>query len=176
MMSKQKPIDVGPGKTGAKSISWSSESIRAKVRAAMIELNTDDDAELASFLLPDMLASHEFATAALIYLVKNVKLALSKAERTLAKPSKEVRKALQIEIDKKARARLSKAAPIILLDLPIGGKPLRNCTGAEVKKHIEETNKQNTWLGKMLELVPPSRKVGDCISESKAQKLWASLP
>lgn len=67
-----------------------------------------------------------------------------------------------------------------LLDFPLaGGLRLRNATASEVTDQIDrydaigrDVRRKARWLRLIVQSVPPNKKVGDVISDSRAQELW----
>lgn len=67
-----------------------------------------------------------------------------------------------------------------LLDFPLaGGLRLRNATASEVAEQIDrydaigrDVRRKARWLRLIVQSVPPNKKVGDVISDDRAQELW----
>jgi len=87
--------------------------------------------------------------------------------RPAARLSPQARTAQVKKIKAAINQRVHDEARILLLDMIMpNGKPLRECTGKEIKRF-------DGWLAKVAAKVKPNEKVGAVLSEEQVRKLYA---
>jgi CheY-like chemotaxis protein len=172
---------------GATRQSWRETGPRDLLKRLVAENPTATEAELLKLFGEAVVDNQSCLSIVIEYWFANNLRALERITAPVGSVvEKEAREVKKAELAKKVAAaketvasRVSKVteihaeakAKVILLDLMMPtGKPLRDCTGAEVRKLAKSVG---GWLAAIAARVKPTQTVGAVLSEGELQRMLA---
>lgn len=94
--------------------------------------------------------------------------------KQIASDNAKTRSAARVgKMQEELKENIKQTAAIMLLDLMMpNGKTLRDCTGKECQSLSKKTG---SWLAKIAQKIPATKKVGECLSEIQVKRLYANV-